>query len=402
VITEIALAMVLAIGCSAMVRTFMHLQRVELGFKPDHVLTFGVNLPLRSYEQPASAMQFWDRLETRLKALPDVENAAIVQNVGIDRGLNLESFRLPGRSAPGPDLPPWAVDLESVVGPSTLTLLGARFVRGRDLGEGDTPSAPLAVVVNQAFADRFFPGVDPIGQEIVPAPQQDATKDKIARVVGVFANMKNQGLDKPPRTELYMLRGQATTLFDPPPALLNLYGVIRTRHAPAALVPAVSRAVAEIDPAVPIYDVRTMDDLMWEAVARPRFLTLVLSAFAFVALLLAAVGIYGVMAHTVLQRTHEIGLRVALGAQPKQVRRLVLRQAGSLVALGIAIGLATVFVLQLSLAGALRAFFYGETLSQPLLLVGVAVAVAATALLATWVPARRATKVEPTVALRCE
>jgi putative ABC transport system permease protein len=168
------------------------------------------------------------------------------------------------------------------------------------------------------------------------------------------------------------------------------------------MIPAVSRIVAELDPAAPMFEVRTMDQLLWTAVARPRFLTFLLTAFAVVALMLAAVGIYGVMAHTVALRTHEIGLRVALGAQPAQVRAMVLRQAGVLVASGIGVGLGAAVLLQYMLDAPLRDLFYGEQLSQPLLLVGVAIAVAATALLATWVPARRATRVEPTVALRSE
>jgi putative ABC transport system permease protein len=147
---------------------------------------------------------------------------------------------------------------------------------------------------------------------------------------------------------------------------------------------------------------RSMDDLMWEAVARPRFLAFLLSAFAAIALLLAAVGIYGVMAHTVAQRTQEIGLRVALGAQPKQVRSLVLRQAGALVAAGVTIGLSTAVLLQFMLDKPLKSLFYGAELSQPVLLAAVGIAVTATALLATWIPARRATKIEPTVALRSE
>jgi ABC-type antimicrobial peptide transport system permease subunit len=147
---------------------------------------------------------------------------------------------------------------------------------------------------------------------------------------------------------------------------------------------------------------RAMDALMWEAVARPRFLAFLLTCFAGIALLLAAVGIYGVMAHTVAQRTQEIGLRVALGAQPKQVRALVLRQAAGLVAAGVAIGLSTAVLLQFMLGKSLESLFYGAELSQPVLLGAVAIAVTATALLATWIPARRATKIEPTVALRSE
>jgi putative ABC transport system permease protein len=153
---------------------------------------------------------------------------------------------------------------------------------------------------------------------------------------------------------------------------------------------------------VPLFQVRTMDDVMWEAVARPRFLTFLLSCFAALALLLATVGIYGVMAHTVAQRTHEIGLRVALGAQPKQVRAMVLRQAGFLVATGVAAGLGVAVLLEVALGNALAKLFYGEHLSQPMLLGAVAIAVTAAALLATWIPVRRATRVQPTVALRSE
>jgi putative ABC transport system permease protein len=402
VIIEIALAMLLVIGCTVMVRTFVRLQRAELGFKPTNTLTFAVTLPLRTYEQPSVANQFWDRLETRLRAMPGVDGAALVTSVGTDRGLNMEGIRIPGRSDTGTSTPTDVVEYINFAEPGTLTVLGARFVRGRDLEDRDAAGAPYAVVVNEAFVKKFFPNEDPIGKEIVPTPEPDPSKDKRARIVGVFADMKNRGLDKPAGTELYMTRAQVTTLVDPPMPFLVMYGVVRSTDDPTELAPAVARVVNEIDPAVPVHDVRTMNDVLWEAVARPRFLTLILSAFAFVALVLAAVGIYGVMAHTVAQRTHEIGLRVALGAQPAQVRRLVLRQASTLVATGVAIGLGAAIALQLALSAPLQDLFYGEKLSQPLLLVAVALGVAATALLATWVPARRATKVEPTVALRSE
>jgi putative ABC transport system permease protein len=402
VIVEIALAMLLVIGCTVMVRTFVRLQRVELGFKPDNTLTFGVTLPLKGYEQASVANQFWDRLDARLKAMPGVDGAALVASLGIDRGMNMEGIRIPGRAESESSTPTDVVEYINFTDAQALTVLGARFLRGRDLQDSDTAGAPLAIVVNEAFVKKFFPDEDPIGKEVVPMPQQDPAKDKRARIVGVFADMKNRGLDKPAGTEIYMTRAQVTSLFDPPLPFLVMYGVVRSSDNPTELAPAVARVVNEIDPAIPLYEVRTMNAVMWEAVSRPRFLTLILSAFAFVALVLAAVGIYGVMAHTVAQRTHEIGLRVALGAQPAQVRKLVLRQASTLVAGGVAVGLGAVVVLQIALSKQIDDLFYGEKLSQPLLLVGVAVAVAATALLATWVPARRATKVEPTVALRSE
>jgi putative ABC transport system permease protein len=402
VIVEIALAMLLVIGCTVMVRTFVKLQRVELGFKPDNTLTFGVTLPLKGYEQASVANQFWDRLDARLKSMPGVDGATLVASIGIDRGMNMEGIRIPGRAESESSAPTDVVDYINFTDAQALTVLGARFTRGRDLEDRDTAGAPLSIVVNEAFVKKFFPNEDPIGKEIVPMPDRDPSKDKRARIVGVFADMKNRGLDKPAGTEIYMTRAQVLTLFDPPLPFLVMYGVVRSNDNPTELAPAVARVVNEIDPAIPLYEVRTMNDVMWEAVARPRFLTLILSAFAFVALVLAAVGIYGVMAHTVAQRTHEIGLRVALGAQPSQVRGLVLRQASTLVAAGVAVGLGAAVALQIALSKQIDELFYGEKLSQPLLLVGVAIAVAATALLATWVPARRATKVEPTVALRSE
>jgi putative ABC transport system permease protein len=403
VIVEIALAMLLVIGCTVMVRTFVRLQRVELGFKPDNVLTFGINLPLRTYEQPMVANQFWDRLEKRLRALPGVDGAALVNGFSVDRGMNLESISFPGKPepAPGNELS-WAVDYANTVGPNALTTIGAHFVVGRDFTDSDTGTSPRVCIVNEAFVKRFFPNENPIGQEIVLFPSPDHKNDKAMRVVGVVRDMKNAGLDKPAGSELFVPRAQFVTAFDPPFAPLVQYAAIRSKDDPAELIPAVSRIVADLDPSIPLYEVRTMNDVMWEAVARPRFLTLLLTAFAAIALLLAAVGIYGVMAHTVVQRTHEIGLRVALGAQPRQVRALVLRQASTLVATGVIIGLVATIVLQFAFAAPLKKLFYGDEISQPVLLIVVSIAVAATAFFATWLPARRATRVEPTVALRSE
>jgi len=298
--------------------------------------------------------------------------------------------------------PVWNVNYWQIVGADAIKVLGGRIVRGRDIGDGDVDGAPRVVLVNEAFVKKFFVTEDPIGREVITYPTGDPKKNKPARIVGIVADMKNAGVDKPTGTEVFMPRAQYTSLDDPPIAPFSQYIVIRTKQDPGALIPAVTRAVAELDPAAPLYDVRTMDQLTWEAVARPRFLTFLLTCFAAVALLLAAVGIYGVMAHTVAMRTHEIGLRVALGAQPAQVRALVLRQAGVLVGIGVAVGLGAAVLLQFMLDAPLRDLFYGGELSQPLLLGGVGLVVAATALFATWVPVRRATKVEPTVALRSE
>jgi putative ABC transport system permease protein len=280
--------------------------------------------------------------------------------------------------------------------------MGVKLLKGRALRRSDTAEAPPVVMINESFANRFFPGEDPIGKQVEIYEMRPPRKPVYQTIVGVIGDMKQAGVDKPSGTEIFIPTWQLTTLDDPPDANRTMWVAIRTDGDPAALGPAASRAIRELDPTLPISQLRPMNDVMWEAVARPRFLMFLLTSFAGLALLLAAVGIYGVMAHTVAQRTHEIGLRIALGAQPAQVRAMVLRQASVLVAAGIAVGLAVAVVLQVGLDRKLSGLFYGERLSDPLLLAGVTIAVAVTALLATWIPARRATRVEPTVALRSE
>ncbi|HEY6175775.1 MAG TPA: ABC transporter permease, partial [Kofleriaceae bacterium] len=335
VIAEIALAVVLVVGCTVMVRSFLALQRVELGFAPDHVLTFGIELPAKSY--PAGAdLAFWHRLDERLRALPGVRSAGLIADLPPTHIRQLTGVSFPGRSAAGADEPDWIIDFTQVLTPDALATLGARIVRGRGITAADTRDAPSVTLVNASFAAKYFRGREPIGQEI---EMLSDTKHRFT-VVGVVADMKRESIDKPAGTEMLTPLDQSPLMFDNPRTPGALYAVLRTTDDPAELIPAVHRAVAELDPTLPLYEVRTMDDVLWEAIARPRFLMFLLTSFAGIALLLAAVGIYGVMAQTVAQRTHEIGLRVALGARPAQVRAMVLRQAGVLVAAGVAIGLA--------------------------------------------------------------
>ncbi len=402
VVVEIAVAVVLVIGCTIMVRSFTRLQRVDLGFDPDRVLTFGVELPDKAYPGLAGDA-FWDRLQTRLAALPGVTGVGLISGMLPERPLTAAGFQIVGRMR-DPEVP-WNVDYWQMVNADALGTLGARIVAGRGITRGDAAGAPPVVVVNQAFASRFFPGVDPVGQQIVITPIGD---HPIAHaIVGVVADLRQSGLDKAPGTEIFLPYAQlpateAVASMMPPHSITTMHVVLRTTGDPAALAPFAQRAVAELDPALPLFKLRTLDEAMWEAVARPRFLAFLLTAFAGLALVLAAIGIYGVMAHTVAMRTHEIGVRVALGAKPAAVRTLVLRQAAVLVGGGVAAGLAATVALEQALYGALSGLFYGASMVQPLVLVGVAVAVSITALLATWIPVRRATKVPPTVALRAE
>jgi len=400
VISEIALAVVLVIGCTVMVRSFMKLQHVQPGFDPQNMLTFEIEIPQKTYPGVTGDV-FWKRHLDRMRALPGVTHAALLGGLPPVRRLNANDIFFPNKvHVPAPFGVPWNVDYWQTISDDGMAALGARLVRGREFLPSDMPTSPMVVLINEAFANKFFPGEDPIGKQVQMNGRGD---DEVKQtIVGVVADIKQNGIDKPAGTEIYAAATQWQLLSSPPEARISLFTVIRTQGDPSPLIPAIQRAVAEIDPTLPISKLQTMDDVVWEAVARPRFLTFLLTAFAGLALLLAAVGIYGVMAHTVAQRTHEIGLRVALGAQPRQVRGMVLRQAGTLVAMGVAVGLGVAIALEVAIGSKLRGLFYGDDLSQPLLLGGVAVAVSLTALLATWIPARRATKVEPTVALRSE
>ena len=395
VIAEIALAVILVVGCTVMIRSFLKLQNVDLGFKPENVLTFGIELPEKAYPGTSADVQ-WHRIEDRLRALPGVQGATLLSGLPPMRSQNSNDLHFPNRTR-SEDAHSWNVDYWQFVGTNTIEVMGGRIVKGRAIDARDTADAPNVVMINEAFAKKFFPGQDPIGQQIGVHDEKH-----IQTIVGVVADYKHGGIEKAAGTELFLPVYQWAKWNEEGKSIPSLNVMVRTEGDPRAIIPAVTRVMKEIDPTVPVFQVRTMDDVMWEAVARPRFLTFLLTCFAALALLLAAVGIYGVMAHTVAQRTHEIGLRVALGAQPHQVRSMVLKQAGFLVLTGVAAGLGAAIVLELAIGNALAKLFYGEHVSQPVLLAAVAVAVTIAALLATWIPVRRATRVQPTVALRSE
>ncbi len=408
VIGEIALAVVLVIGCTVMIRTFNRLQRVELGMNPDNLITFTLELPPKTYPGQTGGV-FWDRLQERLRALPGVKAASLLGGVEPLRRINANGATFIGKPMiPGPiaqqlGLPPWSIDYWQRLGDGGIEALGGRIVRGRGLTRADDAKAPSVVLINEAFAKKFYPGEDPIGKQIV-VTGGDPKEHPVQTIVGIVADIKNAGIEKPAGTEVFIPWRQWPQIAkgDTAEYPIIMSAVVRTEGDPQDLTSAIHVLVSEMDPTLPIAGMRAMDALLWDAVARPRFLAILLTCLAGIALLLAAVGIYGVIAHTVAQRTQEIGLRVALGAQPKQVRALVLRQAAGLVAAGVAIGLSTALLLQFVLGKSLETLFYGAELSQPVLLGAVAIAVTATALLATWIPARRATKIEPTVALRNE
>jgi putative ABC transport system permease protein len=404
VIAEIVLAVVLVVGCVVMVRSFMKLQRVDVGYNPEDLLTFGIELPEKTYPDVTPDV-FWKRAHEGLQQVGGVKGVALVDGLWPDRQLIANSFSIPGRMTKEGERP-LNTDHWQLITPGGIELLGAKVIKGRTILPSDTFESPAVILVNESFAKAFFPNEDPIGKRVRingAGPQGDKAPEQ--EIVGVVADIKTKGLDSPPGTEVFIPLYQYAKLSwrNPTPRSNGtMFFTVRTMGNPRAVLPGIQAKLAEIDPTLPMFQVRTMDDVMWEAVARPRFLAVILSAFAALALLLAAVGIYGVMAHTVTQRTHEIGLRVALGAQPKQVALMVLKQAGMLVVVGVAIGIGVSVALEVAFGKPLHALFYGQSLAEPMLLVTVAIGVALAAVLATWIPVRRATRVQPTVALRSE
>jgi predicted permease len=403
VVAEIALAMVLVIGCGLMVKSFMRLQQVDLGFKPDRMLTFEVELPGKTYPDVASTHGFWRRTLEKMRSLPGVEAVTLLDGLPPHRPINANDLYFPDKPEPPKGGLVWNTDYWQVVAEDGIATLGMKIVRGRNLSPSDVEGTPSVVVVNQAFADKFMPGEDPIGQRVQVAPWGEKAPSQT--IVGVVANSKHAGIDRPSGTEAYIPLWQGPQIWSgdgPPEPERSMYVMIRTKGDPAAMAPAAQRALRDLDPTLAASKLRTMDGVLWEAVARPRFIMFLLGAFAVLALVLAAIGIYGVMSYSVAQRTHELGIRAALGARPEQLRAMVLRQGASIVAVGVVVGLLAAFALETLLDRALASTLYGARIGDPLLFVMVTVAVVAAALLATWIPARRATRVPPTVALRSE
>ncbi len=393
VITEIALAMMLVIGSGLMIRAFWKLRNVELGFNPQSALTFSVALPTSSYRGP-DRLRFSQSLQEKLSAIPGVRSAAMARGVPPLRQIDANDTGIEGYQ-PTPDGPAQNVDFWNVVSDDYFKTMGIRLIEGRAFEFSDrNENAQRVVVINQTMARRFWKE-SPIGRRVNP---QFSREPNWLTIVGVVEDTKNLGVDKPAGTELYFFAHQALPLFGG--AQQNF--VVRADGDPAKVASAVSSAVHSIDPALPIYGLQTMPDLVAKSMVRPRFLSMLLTVFSVIALTLAAVGIYGVMAYSVSQRTQEIGVRMALGARTSDVLKMVLGQGARMTAIGVGIGLAGAFALAFALTRALSSLLFGVSVTDPVTFAAVVAILAVVALLACYLPAQRATKVDPMVALRCE
>ena len=390
VIAEVALSLMLLVGAGLLIRSFMNLRQTETGFDAGHLLTLTISYPVGP-DEGGKAFNFFRAVEERLRALPGVK-AAAVSNGAPMLGAAESMVQIEGAAESDQRL----MAVVYVPTRDFLKAMGIRLVRGRFFDEHDTRDAPLVAVIDEEFARLYFPGVDPIGKYLAGNPEMNIPHSEI---VGVVAHVKNYGLDSPGpvQAQLYRSRDQMPDRFQPIFSERVIVAV-RTAGDPAAIAPAVRRAIQEVDPNQPVYNVFTMEQVLSGAVASQRLSMVLLSLFAAVALVLAAVGIYGVMSYAVAQRTHEFGVRMALGAEGRDVLRMVVRQGMRLTLLGVGAGLACA----LALTRVMGSLVYGVTATDPVTYGGVALLLAGVALVACLVPAIRATKVDPMVALRYE
>ncbi len=382
---ELALSLILLIGSGLMIKAFWKLQEVNAGFDPNHVLSLLMNLPATTYRDPAAISGFFLPLEERVNSMPGVVSAALVTGLPPSRTLNANDTSIEG-FVPRPDGPMQNVDYWNFVGTRYFETIGAQLVEGRFLNQGDGSDANAVVVVNQTMARTFWPHESAIGHRL----RTGGPKSPWRTIVGVVADIKNAALDRPAGTELFVPLTQVPQR--------AAYMVIRTRGDPMSIVGAVRNEIRARDRALPVSQVRPLDEVMSAARARPRFLTLLLTLFSSISLLLAALGIYGVISYSVAQRTSEIGVRMALGAQTGDVVKLVTAAGVRLGLAGTLVGAIGALVLTRTMSGLL----FGVSSFDLATFAGMALALFAVTMLACYIPARRASRTDPLIALRYE
>ena len=386
VVSEIALSLILLIGAGLLIKSFMRLQQFEFGFNPDNLLTMRVQLPGSKYKDGKQVINFYQQLLERMEAVPGVQSVGAIASVFITDTPSSTNFSIEGRPVPV-GVEAIEVPLDSI-SPSYFKVMGIPLLRGREFDNRDVEGAPLVVIINDTFARRFFPGEDPIGKRFVygsPDP-----RSPWITIVGVVGDMRRTGFDRAVRPETFLPEAQ-----NPDNALTI---IARTAADPASFAGALRNEVWSIDKDQSVYDIKTMHQTLSEMMSQRRFNMLLLGLFAAVALTLAAVGIYGVISYSVTQRSHEIGIRIALGAQSGDVLKMVVGQGMLLTGIGVATGLIAAF----ALTQLMSSLLFGVSAADPVTFVLISLLLTGVALIACLVPARRATRVVPMVALRYE
>jgi putative ABC transport system permease protein len=388
VMGEVSLALVLLICAGLLIQTFARLGRVQPGFRSERLLTASVQVPAAGYPKNQDVVAFYDRFLERVRALPGVESASAILPLPLSGSnmvtdFDIEEHPLPeGQRAGSP---------VRVIGTDYFKAMGIPLKQGRAFDQTEQFNSPPVVIVNERFAAKFFPGQNVVGKRIQPGFSADDGPEKIREIIGVVGNVKHSSLKNEDSPEMYLPRAQIPT------HMMSI--VIRTAVAdPSNITAAMRKELAAIDPAIPLTGVRVFDEYLARSLARPRFNALLLSIFAGSALVLTAIGIYGVLAYSVAQRTNEIGIRMALGAAQSNIFRLVIGQAMTIVGISVVIGVVGAF----AASRLLNSLLFGVSAWDPLTFSAIVILISLVAFLAAWLPARRASHVDPIVALRTE
>jgi putative ABC transport system permease protein len=386
VVSELAIAVVLLVGAGLLIKSLWRLQKVNSGLQPQNVLTFNVGLPEKyNYEKQA---RFFIDLKSRLESLPGVQSASSVLPLPLSGDRFVISFEIEGRPMAPKDHP--SGDFFAA-GVGYFRAMGIPIIKGRDFDDRDRYGSTPVVIITETLARQFFPNEDPIGKRIKPGINTiEGDKTTMREIIGVVGDVRNRSLDTAPKQAYYVPQTQVP--FD------QMVMVVKTLDDPHNLISAATKQVSAMDQDIPVFGVKTMEEYLSTSVAAPRFSTTLLTIFAGVALVLTVVGLYGVMSYSVAQRRNEIGIRLALGAQSRDVLLMIVKQGSLLIGLGLVIGLSGAFALTRLIASML----FGVTAKDPLTFTAVGALLAAVALLACYVPAWRATKVDPMEALRYE
>ena len=389
IIGQVAFACVLLTGAGLLTQTFRALENEPLGFNPNNLLTVGLKLPRLKYHEPRDQAKFYQELLGKIEELPGVKSAAIDDDVPFSGFRAVENFAVTGQPEPRHGEEPSAET--HCVSPDYFRTMGIPILRGRSFGPDDVLGNPLVILIDEYLAQKFFPGRDPIGQQLNQQPAQ-ADKPRVQyTIVGIVPSVRHGEVGIAPKIpQIYWPAAQFS--------LLQTTLLVRTEVARSSLLPSVRAVVRSIDPQLPIFRTRTMEEAVAASISTQRLSATLMEGFSLIALFLAALGLYAVLAYSVTQRTREIGIRIALGSPRSRIFGLIVRQGIIMIALGILIGIA----LALGCGPLIQHLVYGVAPHDPKTIIGVSVLLLGVAILACWVPALRAIRVDPIVALRQE
>ncbi len=390
VIAEVAMAVILLVGAGLLIQSFIRLTRVQPGFNSEHVLTMRIGLPDSVYSKAEQIADFYQRLMLNLGSLPGVASYSGVTPMPFTNSVIGVGFNIEGRPNNSGVNFPYESGV-ALVGTDYFQTMGLDIKQGRNFEARDLRTSQPVVIVNESFVKKYFPNENPLGKRINPSIQAESGPLPMRDIIGVVADYRSRNLQRPPAPELYLHIPQL-------PATNNFSLVLKTPTDAQSLTNLVRQEIAKMDRNVSVSQIKVFDEYINESVAAPRFNSLLLGVFAATALLLTAIGLYGVVAYSVTQRTQEIGIRMALGARTSDVLQMIVREGMKLVLIGLGFGLAGAF----ALTRLMESLLFGVRANDPLTFAAIAALLMIVAIIACWLPARKATKVDPMIALRCE